>query len=275
VFLIDDLLLAPGKAVLFLFEELAKKARDEWLDDGPVKEQLQEIYTLLESGRISEREFEAAEYALVQRLEEIARAKGQETSVMESTDTALAAAEPALPFDAAPALPPPAMTVEEPAAARILSLIRQAFDAAVGDNPQPVLGTAPGTVPDPSRDSPGTGTGQVGDRPGTGPELSPLAVAMAVTAERPAVPVTAAMTISQVINAAMRGLSMLNLKVSALTSVARHEDGWRVTAEVIERRSVPDTSDLLGLYELRLDGAGNIVQYERTRMRRRCDLGGR
>jgi hypothetical protein len=91
-------------------------------------------------------------------------------------------------------------------------------------------------------------------------------------AERQPVPVTGTMSISQVIDSAMRGLSVLRMKVSALTSVARDEEGWRVTAELVERRGVPDTSDLLGIYELRLDEAGNIMRYERTRMRRRCDL---
>jgi hypothetical protein len=102
---------------------------------------------------------------------------------------------------------------------------------------------------------------------------SPLAAA-AISSERPAVPVTGSLTISQVIECTMRGLSMLKLRVSALTSAARDEEGWRVTAEVIERKSVPDTSDLLGVYELRLDEAGNLLRYERIRMRRRCDLAG-
>ena len=33
MFLIDDLLMAPGKAVLFVFQELARKAQEELLDD--------------------------------------------------------------------------------------------------------------------------------------------------------------------------------------------------------------------------------------------------
>ena len=31
-------------------------------------------------------------------------------------------------------------------------------------------------------------------------------------------------------------------------------------------------NDVLGLYELQLDQAGNVLTYERTHMRRRCDL---
>jgi hypothetical protein len=77
----------------------------------------------------------------------------------------------------------------------------------------------------------------------------------------------------QVIDSTTRQLSMLKLKLSAITSVSRADEGWRVTAELLERRSVPDTSDLLGVYELQLDHTGNLLRYERTHMRRRCDLG--
>jgi len=77
----------------------------------------------------------------------------------------------------------------------------------------------------------------------------------------------------QVIESTMRHLSMLKLKVSAVTAVSRADDGWRVTAELLERKAVPDTSDLLGVYDLQLDAAGNVLRYERTHMSRRSDLG--
>src|SRR5881628_3834064 len=72
MFLLDSLLLAPGKAVIAM---LAKKAQEEFLDDASVKQELQEIYKLLEGGTISEKEFDAREVGLLQRLEQIAMAK--------------------------------------------------------------------------------------------------------------------------------------------------------------------------------------------------------
>ena len=75
MFLLDSLLLAPGKAVVAMLEELAKKAQEEFLDDASVKKELQDIYALLESGTISEKEFDSREVGLLQRLEQIARAK--------------------------------------------------------------------------------------------------------------------------------------------------------------------------------------------------------
>ena len=90
--------------------------------------------------------------------------------------------------------------------------------------------------------------------------------------ERQPVPVVAQLSISQVIDSALRALSVLKMKMSSVISVTRAEEGWRVTVELVERRSVPDTSDLLGIYELHLDESGSLLRYERTRMRRRCDL---
>ena len=78
MFLIDDVLLAPGKAAYLLFQELARKAQEEWLDDDVIKRELQELYGMLEAGGISEKEFEARECRLLERLEQIARIKFQD-----------------------------------------------------------------------------------------------------------------------------------------------------------------------------------------------------
>jgi hypothetical protein len=43
------------------------------------------------------------------------------------------------------------------------------------------------------------------------------------------------------------------------------ENGWRVTLEVLELERVPNTMDLLGSYEVRLDGGGDLQEYTRTR----------
>ena len=57
-----------------------------------------------------------------------------------------------------------------------------------------------------------------------------------------------------------RALSILKLKVSSVTSVARADDGWRVSVELVERAGVPDMNDVLGLYELLSPGMiGRLV----------------
>jgi hypothetical protein len=41
---------------------------------------------------------------------------------------------------------------------------------------------------------------------------------------------------------------------------------------LVERAAVPDTGDLLGIYEVQLNQTGDVTRYERTRVRRRNDL---
>jgi hypothetical protein len=73
--LVDDLLLAPGRGLLFVFKELAKTAQKELLDDEAIRQELRELYMRLETGRISEQEFAQRESLLVRRLEAIERMK--------------------------------------------------------------------------------------------------------------------------------------------------------------------------------------------------------
>ena len=69
--LIDDLLLAPAKGLLFVCRELAKNAEEALEDDEPVRQELQQLYMRLETGAIGEREFEEREQRLAKRLEAI------------------------------------------------------------------------------------------------------------------------------------------------------------------------------------------------------------
>lgn len=65
---------------------------------------------------------------------------------------------------------------------------------------------------------------------------------------------------------------LINLEVSGVTGVSKQDDGWHVTLELIERKAIPDTQDLLGVYVAVLDDKGNMVTYQRKRVRRRMDI---
>ena len=43
-----------------------------------------------------------------------------------------------------------------------------------------------------------------------------------------------------------------------------NDDGWRVCVEVLESPRIPDTSDILAVYEAELDKRGNLLSYRRT-----------
>ncbi|MDG4806522.1 gas vesicle protein [Micromonospora sp. WMMD1120] len=52
---------------------------------------------------------------------------------------------------------------------------------------------------------------------------------------------------------------------SVTTSLEATEDGWLVGVEVVETRRIPNSTDLLGLYEVELDVEGNLLGYRRVR----------
>ena len=67
-------------------------------------------------------------------------------------------------------------------------------------------------------------------------------------------------------------LDLMNLPFSSITGATKTEDGWQVTIELIERKGIPDTQDLLGVYEVTLNEDSHMTGYARRRVRRRMDL---
>ena len=67
--------------------------------------------------------------------------------------------------------------------------------------------------------------------------------------------------------------AVMGLEVSSITGVSRvKDDGWQVTVELIERKAIPDTQDLLGLYEVRLDEDGHLISFDRKKVRHRMNI---
>lgn len=65
---------------------------------------------------------------------------------------------------------------------------------------------------------------------------------------------------------------LLDKKAESVISATKEENEWRVLVEVLERRAVPDSQDLIGRYELRLDENKELLGYDRIVLRRRTDL---
>lgn len=51
----------------------------------------------------------------------------------------------------------------------------------------------------------------------------------------------------------------------AVVAIERTEHGWRIGVEVVETRRIPDSADILAIYETELDGGGGLVSYRRLR----------
>ncbi len=80
------------------------------------------------------------------------------------------------------------------------------------------------------------------------------------------------MTVEEILKRAQDDFTRLNKKpVDIVTSLARTEEGWVASVETVEKRSIPDAMDVLGLYEIRLDGEGNLLGFQRKRLRKRGD----
>jgi hypothetical protein len=72
MFLLDDIFLAPFKGLVWVFEEIRDAAEQELANDADlITIQLQQLYTLLESGQITEAEFDTRESELLDRLDAI------------------------------------------------------------------------------------------------------------------------------------------------------------------------------------------------------------
>jgi hypothetical protein len=63
--------------------------------------------------------------------------------------------------------------------------------------------------------------------------------------------------------------------VESVVAIEGADDGWKVGVEVVETRRIPDTQDVLAIYEVRVDGHGDLVSYRRTRRYARGQLDGR
>ncbi|RJR36953.1 MAG: gas vesicle protein GvpG [Deltaproteobacteria bacterium] len=70
MFLVDDLLLSPIKGIFWVFQEIYDAARQEQAGEGEaLTAALSELYLRLETGQITETEFDAREKELLDRLD--------------------------------------------------------------------------------------------------------------------------------------------------------------------------------------------------------------
>jgi hypothetical protein len=65
--------------------------------------------------------------------------------------------------------------------------------------------------------------------------------------------------------AAQQLLELTGRQAEGVTGLERTDDGWRVEVEVVEVRRIPDTTDVLALYEVTLDEDGELEGYRRLR----------
>ena len=75
MFLIDDILLAPLKGVIWIGEKLNELVEKEFSDEGRIKEKLMELQLHYELDEISDEGYNTQEKELLDRLDAIRKTK--------------------------------------------------------------------------------------------------------------------------------------------------------------------------------------------------------
>jgi hypothetical protein len=73
--------------------------------------------------------------------------------------------------------------------------------------------------------------------------------------------------------AARQLLEMTGRDAEGVIGLEKTDDGWRIEVEVLEVRRIPETTDVLALYELTVDSDGDLEGYRRMRRYTRGSAG--
>jgi len=72
MFLLDDILFFPAKSLVWIFRELHNAVQQEKTNESDsLTTELSELYMMLETGKITEEEFDEREEQILDRLDEI------------------------------------------------------------------------------------------------------------------------------------------------------------------------------------------------------------
>jgi hypothetical protein len=87
MFLVDDILMAPARGLFWVFKEIHRAAEEEQANEADaITAKLGELYMMLETGQMTEAEFDAAEKGLLDRLDAI---KERENAEEDDDETAV------------------------------------------------------------------------------------------------------------------------------------------------------------------------------------------
>jgi hypothetical protein len=88
VLLVDDLLLLPVRGVFWIVREIHNAAQEELATESEnISAELSDLYMSLETGRITEQEFEQGEKVLLERLEKVQRRNADREAGEDEAET--------------------------------------------------------------------------------------------------------------------------------------------------------------------------------------------
>lgn len=65
---------------------------------------------------------------------------------------------------------------------------------------------------------------------------------------------------------------LTGLAPGTVSAMSHDDEGWHVAVDMIELRKIPDTTDVLAVYEALLNDQGELLTYKRVRRYRRDQL---
>ncbi|HVX61371.1 MAG TPA: gas vesicle protein GvpG [Pirellulales bacterium] len=85
MFLLDDILFSPVRGLMSVFRSLHDAAQEELAHEAEsIRNQLSEMYVQLETGQVSEEEFDRCERELLERLEKLDARGGDYGAIQNS-----------------------------------------------------------------------------------------------------------------------------------------------------------------------------------------------
>ncbi|GAA4693409.1 hypothetical protein GCM10023215_33340 [Pseudonocardia yuanmonensis] len=72
-------------------------------------------------------------------------------------------------------------------------------------------------------------------------------------------------------------VALTGRELESVVSIERRDEGWMIGVEVVETRRIPDSADILAVFEVEVDEHGDLLGYKRTGRHSRGQLhrGGR
>ena len=65
--------------------------------------------------------------------------------------------------------------------------------------------------------------------------------------------------------------NLIRKEPETVLSIEKTDQGWKARVEALERKSIPDTQDILGRYELLFNENGELLGWNQVMVRKRSD----
>ncbi len=65
---------------------------------------------------------------------------------------------------------------------------------------------------------------------------------------------------------------LTSLALGTVSAMSHDDEGWHVAVDMIELRKIPDSTDVLAVYEALLNDKGELLTYKRVRRYRRDQI---